>query len=581
MLALVLLVASAVVVQVVPGGTEDTAAADVSINLDNNIGSGTGYSWSGTTLTINGNNNTYTITQSISTVLERKIVVPYGVSSVTVKINGINIRGDVEIQCIAPVKLLLAGTNVISGSVLLPKDSTITIDSADSTNARPGSVNGTLNVTASVSAYAGIGGSGTGDGSGGTITINGGTVNAIGGQYAAGIGGGGNGGGTVVVGGGIVNATGGGGAAGIGGGNNGSGTVTIRGGTVTAVGGAGGAGISGGSNGGGTVTIAGGTVTATGGSGGAGIGGGQNGDGTVTISGGIVTATGGSGGAGIGGGQNGGGGTITVGSNTTIKAYSVGKPAIHASSISSASTGYFVNLTLGTDLPSGATSILVYAYGTTNTVLATLTPPDSNYRGFAFTLPNSTSSKHYSIFVLNSEGQRPILRASDSNPDIYSIKGLDNYNVYNSNANNGILPVKLDVLTSAFVAVTDVFGVPASVTIGKPLTLSGAAVPSNATNQPIVWTVKNAGTTGATISDNVLSATDEGTVVITATITNGTATGTSFVKDFNIAVSVKEKSSGGGDSGPSMWMWVGMVIAIIILLAITVSMLRKGGVIRS
>ena len=553
MLALVLLVASAVVVQVVPGGTEDTAAADVSINLDNNIGSGTGYSWSGTTLTINGNNNTYTITQSISTVLERKIVVPYGVSSVTVKINGINIRGDVEIQCIAPVKLLLAGTNVISGSVLLPKDSTITIDSADSTNARPGSVNGTLNVTASVSAYAGIGGSGTGDGSGGTITINGGTVNAIGGQYAAGIGGGGNGGGTVVVGGGIVNATGGGGAAGIGGGNNGSGTVTIRGGTVTAVGGAGGAGISGGSNGGGTVTIAGGTVT----------------------------ATGGSGGAGIGGGQNGGGGTITVGSNTTIKAYSVGKPAIHASSISSASTGYFVNLTLGTDLPSGATSILVYAYGTTNTVLATLTPPDSNYRGFAFTLPNSTSSKHYSIFVLNSEGQRPILRASDSNPDIYSIKGLDNYNVYNSNANNGILPVKLDVLTSAFVAVTDVFGVPASVTIGKPLTLSGAAVPSNATNQPIVWTVKNAGTTGATISDNVLSATDEGTVVITATITNGTATGTSFVKDFNIAVSVKEKSSGGGDSGPSMWMWVGMVIAIIILLAITVSMLRKGGVIRS
>ncbi|MDR0509207.1 MAG: hypothetical protein LBG63_05245 [Candidatus Methanoplasma sp.] len=553
MLALVLLVASAIVVQVVPGGTEDTAAADVSINLDNNIGSGTGYSWSGTTLTINGNNNTYTITQSISTVLERKIVVPYGVSSVTVKINGINIRGDVEIQCIAPVKLLLAGTNVISGSILLPKDSTITIDSADSTNARPGNVNGTLNVTASVSAYAGIGGSGTGDGSGGTITINGGTVNAIGGQYAAGIGGGGNGGGTVVVGGGTVTATGGGGAAGIGGGNNGSGTVTIRGGTVTAVGGAGGAGISGGSNGGGTVTIAGGTVT----------------------------AVGGSGGAGIGGGQNGGGGTITVGSNTTIKAYSVGRPAIHASSISSASTGYFVNLTLGTDLPSGASSILVYAYGTTNTVLATLTPPDSNYRGFAFTLPNSTSSKHYSIFVLNSEGQRPILRASDSNPDIYSIKGLDNYNVYNSNANNGILPVKLDVLTSAFVAVTDVFGVPASVTIGKPLTLSGAAVPSNATNQPIVWTVKNAGTTGATISDNVLSATDEGTVVITATITNGTATGTSFVKDFNIAVSVKEKSSGGGDSGPSMWMWVGMVIAIIILLAITVSMLRKGGVIRS
>jgi len=105
------------------------------------------------------------------------------------------------------------------------------------------------------------------------------------------------------------------GAAGIGGNSQSqtiAGSVTINSGTVTAIGGEYGAGIGGGiySSTGNSITINGGNVTATGGYGGAGIGGGGNyfrtgssgSVGTITINGGTVTATGGTTGAGIGSG---------------------------------------------------------------------------------------------------------------------------------------------------------------------------------------------------------------------------------------------------------------------------------------
>ena len=189
-----------------------------------------------------------------------------------------------------------------------------------------------------VNAESGSNGAGIGSGSygdSGTITINGGIVTATSYGYSAGIGGGElRSGGTITINGGTVTATGGrSGGAGIGGGDWGDGgTITINGGTITATGGKnGGAGIGGGRYAaGGNIAINGGTVTATGGnSGGAGIGGGAGGPsgvggsgGTIIISGGTVTATGGTkGGAGIGGGgyssgTGGSGGIITISGGT-------------------------------------------------------------------------------------------------------------------------------------------------------------------------------------------------------------------------------------------------------------------------
>lgn len=96
-------------------------------------------------------------------------------------------------------------------------------------------------------AGAGIGGGGTAsssDRNAGSVTINGGTIEAYGGIYAAGIGGGhgGGDGGTITINGGTVKAVGQNGAAGIGGacwhnqdvGN--AGTIAINGGTVDAAG---------------------------------------------------------------------------------------------------------------------------------------------------------------------------------------------------------------------------------------------------------------------------------------------------------------------------------------------------------
>lgn len=161
------------------------------------------------------------------------------------------------------------------------------------------------------------------------IATGGGTLNAAGGWYAAGIGGDYlEDGGTVTITGGTINATGNDGGAGIGAGFEGDGgTVTITGGTINATGSTGGAGIGGGEygNDGGTTTIDGGTITATGGLFAAGIGGGRWGNGgTVTINGGTITATGGQDGAGIGGGNNGTAGTLEIHGNPWVGAATSG-----------------------------------------------------------------------------------------------------------------------------------------------------------------------------------------------------------------------------------------------------------------
>lgn len=152
---------------------------------------------------------------------------------------------------------------------------------------------------------------------GGIIKIAGGKITAIAGYRGAGIGGGGyRDAGEIEISGGEVTAIGGYMGAGIGGGSSGAGgKIDITGGKVIAKGGEQAAGIGGGcqGTGGGIIEITGGEVTAEGGDVGAGIGGGYKGTGgTIKISGGNVTVRGGGQAAGIGGGKLGTGGAITI-----------------------------------------------------------------------------------------------------------------------------------------------------------------------------------------------------------------------------------------------------------------------------
>ena len=173
---------------------------------------------------------------------------------------------------------------------------------------------GKLTITAedtssSLNAYGGNNAAGIGGGtqqSTSKLEIANGKIHAVGG--AAGVGGGFCGNGEVSISGGEVFFQGGDFAAGIGGGGNGSGKVTIKNGKVTAKTNSSAAAIGGGNGGSGNVTILDGRVTTTlvnNNSSVTGIGGAPNSTdkSTVRILGGVINAVGGGYGSGIGGGH--------------------------------------------------------------------------------------------------------------------------------------------------------------------------------------------------------------------------------------------------------------------------------------
>jgi len=96
-------------------------------------------------------------------------------------------------------------------------------------------------------------------------------------------------------------------------------------------------------------------------------------------------------------------------------------------------------------------------------------------------------------------------------------------------------------ISCEFVTVGDIIiNISLTATAGEPLTLTATIEPSNATNKTIVWSVKDAGSTGATIDNGinpiVLNTTGAGTAVITASIADGLAEGKPYTKDFSITV---------------------------------------------
>lgn len=247
-----------------------------------------------------------------------KLLIGYG-ATVTLKdvtIDGANNEGRpwAGITCLGDATIILKGTNSVMGSHriypgILPahkdgaEDYTLTIKGDGSLTVSPYSHSidlvraagigagtnipcgniviegGTINATGGDSSGAGIG-AGGGSGSCGNITIKGGTITAKGGSNGAGIGGGEDANcKDIIISSGEINASGGSlNGAGIGAGNKSScDAIDIRGGTVTAQGAPHGAGIGGGYEGScESILISGGTITATGGSStGAGIGGGN------------------------------------------------------------------------------------------------------------------------------------------------------------------------------------------------------------------------------------------------------------------------------------------------------------------
>lgn len=94
------------------------------------------------------------------------------------------------------------------------------------------------------------------------------------------------------------------------------------------------------------------------------------------------------------------------------------------------------------------------------------------------------------------------------------------------------------VVDKAFVPVTDITLVnfPTPIRADQTANIEGKVFPSDADNQNILWTINNPGSTGASITDGVISFTNPGTMTLLATILNGTSAVTNFTKEFTIKV---------------------------------------------
>jgi hypothetical protein len=93
--------------------------------------------------------------------------------------------------------------------------------------------------------------------------------------------------------------------------------------------------------------------------------------------------------------------------------------------------------------------------------------------------------------------------------------------------------------TEAFVAVSDITGVPESGTAGQAIDLTTAAVsPGNATNTAIVWAVTDAGGTGvsAVPDDGKVTPAAAGELKLTATVKGGGGQGKDYGKEFTVTV---------------------------------------------
>lgn len=96
--------------------------------------------------------------------------------------------------------------------------------------------------------------------------------------------------------------------------------------------------------------------------------------------------------------------------------------------------------------------------------------------------------------------------------------------------------VTVEEVSDGFVAVSDIISVPETMYKGKSLALTGIVKPFDASSQNIHWSIEDAGTTGAALNGNVLTAPQEGTVMVTAEIINGLGHGEHFLQSFAIQV---------------------------------------------
>ena len=170
-----------------------------------------------------------------------------------------------------------------------------------------------------------------------------------------------------------------------------------------------------------------------------------------------------------------------------------------------------------TGVPSSATA------GTPLALTGTVNPSNATDRTIVWSIPNSGSGASISGNTLNTNSGAVApafitIRATIANGRGPGIPYIEDFYF---------------IVNPSHSPPTGITDVPTSATAGTPLTLTGTVQPANATNKTIVWSIANAGTTGATISGSTLNTTAAGTVTVRAAITHGLGT---YTQDFRITV---------------------------------------------
>lgn len=122
------------------------------------------------------------------------------------------------------------------------------------------------------------------------------------------------------------------------------------------------------------------------------------------------------------------------------------------------------------------------------------------------------------------------------NPGTAKIKATADPVVIDAAGNRMQYWSEMQITVAEHVSVTDITGVKTSIVQNTPTSLGGTVIPGNATNQTIIWTLIDPGSTGATIRDGIITAATPGTIYVRATIVKGSTVNTDFERDFYIEI---------------------------------------------
>jgi hypothetical protein len=165
--------------------------------------------------------------------------------------------------------------------------------------------------------------------------------------------------------------------------------------------------------------------------------------------------------------------------------------------------------------------------GTPLVLTGAVEPKDATYKTIVWSVKSTANTAGASIIGTN--------KLNTTTPGSVTVtatiaNGLAQGTAYTQNFTIEVLPA------GSHIPVKGISGVPKIAAVGLPLDLAGTVEPANAANKTIVWSVTDAGTTGAAIAPgtNTLNAFSEGTVTVTATIANGETETTPYTQDFTI-----------------------------------------------